>query len=171
MHDLMNLPRGQERCTLFLMSTDPSPTSSIILREACAEDASVVVHLIRQMADEGEEQSPIDEKYVRGYLSGADRHILLAQTGERVNGLLSYSARADLFHAGNSILIEELVVDEGHRGQGLGARLMDALFERAHAVQCKEVCLAVMPGNEGAIRFYKRHGLVEEALFLEKHFC
>jgi hypothetical protein len=27
-----------------------------------------------------------------------------------------------------------------------------------------------MPAKEGAIRFYKRHGLVEEALFLERHF-
>ena len=131
MHDLMNLQEWRQRCTLFLMSTDPTPTPSIRIREACAEDASVIVRLIRQMAEEGEEQSPIDEEYVRGYLSGADRHILLAQTGEGVNGLLSYSVRADLFHAGNSVLIEELVVDEGHRGQGLGARLMEALFERA----------------------------------------
>lgn len=152
------------------MKTNPSPTLSIHIREARAEDASVIVRLIRQMAAEDEEQSPLDEEYVRGYLSGADRHILLAQTGEGVNGLLSYSARADLFHAGNSVLIEELVIDEGHRGQGLGARLMDALLERAHEARCREVCLAVMPGNEGAIRFYKRHGLVEEALFLERHF-
>ncbi len=33
-----------------------------------------------------------------------------------------------------------------------------------------EVSVTTMPDNQGAIRFYKRHGLVDEAVFLEKHF-
>jgi ribosomal protein S18 acetylase RimI-like enzyme len=86
-----------------------------------------------------------------------------------VQGLLSYSVRADLFHAGNSVLIEELVVNEVYRGEGIGGALMDALFERLSVLNCKETCLAVMPDNEGAIRFYKRYGLTDEALFLERH--
>jgi ribosomal protein S18 acetylase RimI-like enzyme len=114
--------------------------------------------------------SEITADYVLHYLSGAERGVLLACLGGHVAGLLSYSLRADLYHAGISVLIEELVVEAESRGQGIGGALMDQLLLRAEGLGCKELCLAVMPENEGAIRFYKRHGLLEEALFLERHF-
>jgi ribosomal protein S18 acetylase RimI-like enzyme len=114
--------------------------------------------------------SELGEEYVLHYLAGSERGVLLACLEEEVAGLLSYSVRADLYHAGNSVLIEELVVDEKHRGHGIGSALMEALLQKAQALGCRELCLAVMPDNEQAIRFYKRHGLVEEALFLEQHF-
>lgn len=136
------------------------------IRNATAADAARIVHLIRQLGDDSE----ITEDYVAYYLTGNDRHVLLAQCGDVVQGLLSYSVRADLFHAGNSVLIEELVVDQECRGEGVGSALMDALLESLSSLDCKEVCLAVMPDNVDAIRFYKKYGLVEEALFLERHF-
>ena len=104
------------------------------------------------------------------YLEGTNNKILLAERQGRVGGLLSYSVRPDLYHAGNSVLIEELVVDENCRGEGVGGALITALEERLMELDCREVCLAVMPDNETAIRFYRSYGLVEEALFLEKHF-
>jgi ribosomal protein S18 acetylase RimI-like enzyme len=136
------------------------------IRPAVPGDAAHVVRLIRQLGPDSE----LTEAYVLHYLSGTDRSVLLAQLGEDVVGLLSYSMRADLYHAGSSVLIEELVVEAAVRGQGIGGMLMDALLERLAGMDCKELCLAVMPENEAAIRFYKRHGLVEEALFLERHF-
>ena len=145
---------------LRFMNTD------IIIREATEEDAAAVVTLICQLGEDSE----ITEAYVPHYLSGSHRMILLAEYNGQVQGLLSYSLRADLFHAGNSVLIEELVVNEGARGLGMGSALLQALLQRIQTQDCKELCLAVMPENESAIRFYKRHGLVEEALFLERHF-
>jgi ribosomal protein S18 acetylase RimI-like enzyme len=112
----------------------------------------------------------VNQEYVLHYLAGRERGVLLACLDDRIAGLLSYSVRADLYHAGNSVLIEELVVDEGQRGKGVGGALMEALVQRVQGLDCRELCLAVMPDNEAAIRFYKRHGLVEEALFLERHF-
>ena len=137
-----------------------------LIRRAGIPDAQSIVRLIRQLGDD----SDVDEAYVRQYLSGRDRDILLAAREGAVLGLLSYSVRADLYHAGNSVLIEELVVDREYRGQGIGDALMRSFFGLLPSLGCREVCLAVMPENEGAIRFYQRHGLVEEALFLEKHF-
>jgi ribosomal protein S18 acetylase RimI-like enzyme len=138
----------------------------ILVAEANAEDADVIVRLIRQLGSD----SPITADYVLSYLGGINNKVLLAERNGQVEGLLSYSVRPDLYHAGNSVLIEELVVDENSRGQGIGSALVTALMERLGKLGCKEVCLAVMPDNERAIRFYRSHGLVEEALFLEKHF-
>jgi ribosomal protein S18 acetylase RimI-like enzyme len=148
------------------MNNNPNPSSHPSIRSARPSDADHIVRLIRQMGSD----SDVSEEYVLHYLSGLERCVLVACLDDHVVGLLSYSVRADLYHAGNSMLIEELVVDEGHRGNGLGGALMDALLKIAEGLACRELCLAVMPDNEPAIRFYKRHGLVEEALFLERHF-
>jgi ribosomal protein S18 acetylase RimI-like enzyme len=147
------------------MAGNSMPTD-IVVRKAQAEDAEVVVGLIKQLGSD----SSITAAYVSSYLEGTNNKILLAERQGRVDGLLSYSVRPDLFHAGNSMLIEELVVDENFRGEGVGSLLINALMERLKELDCREVCLAVMPDNEPAIRFYRSHGLVEQALFLEKHF-
>ncbi len=147
----------------FTMNTQTQ--SNMLIRDAKLKDAPGIVRLIRQLGD----SSDVTEGYVPQYLSGRDNNILLAQCEDVIQGLLSYSVRADLYHAGNSVFIEELVVDEECRGKGIGDALLNALLERLPSLGCKEICLAVMPDNEGAIRFYKRHGLVEEALFLERH--
>jgi ribosomal protein S18 acetylase RimI-like enzyme len=148
------------------MENNRHSSASLSIRAAGPADAPGIVQLIRQMGTDSE----ITEDYVLYYLSGSERGVLLACLGESVTGLLSYSVRADLYHAGNSVLIEELVVDADVRGLGIGGRLLDALLEKLPGLRCKELCLAVMPDNEAAIRLYKRHGLVEEALFLERHF-
>jgi ribosomal protein S18 acetylase RimI-like enzyme len=148
------------------MNNSPNPSSNLSIRPAEPLDAAHIVRLIRQMGSDSE----VSEAYVLHYLSGTERGVLLASLGGHVAGLLSYSVRADLYHAGNSVLIEELVVDEEHREKGIGGALMEALLKRAEELECRELCLAVMPDNEPAIRFYKKHGLVEEALFLERHF-
>jgi ribosomal protein S18 acetylase RimI-like enzyme len=77
--------------------------------------------------------------------------------------------RPNLYHAANSALIEELVVRESARGRGVGGALMSELLRRLSAQGCAEVSVTTMPDNDGAIRFYRSHGLVDEAVFLEKH--
>jgi len=44
------------------------------------------------------------------------------------------------------------------------------LLSRLTSLACAEVSVAVMPNNHRAIKFYRTHGLIEEALYLEKHF-
>ena len=148
------------------MELDLQNSTEIQIRGARAEDAESVVQLIQQLGAE----SPITAAYVCSYLGSPISRILLAEREGHVEGLLSYSVRPDLYHAGNSVLIEELVVDEASRGQGLGSALITALMDRLPELECSEICLAVMPDNEPAIRFYRSHGLGEEALFLERHF-
>lgn len=140
-----------------------------IIRKATSNDRHRIISLIQQLASESKEQSSITQEYVDSYLEKRDSHVLVAESEGRVQGLLSYSIRPDLYHAGNSALIEELVIEKSYRGQGLGSALLSVLLEDAKELDCKEICLAVMPDNERAVHFYRSHGLNEEALFLEKH--
>jgi ribosomal protein S18 acetylase RimI-like enzyme len=146
-------------------------TTSVPIREAKPHDADSVVRLIAGHAAASGERSPLTPDYVAQYLTSAVSRILLAEQRDQVIGLLSYSLRPDLYHAGTVCLIEELIVDVSQRGQGVGSALLTELLSRLTATGCAEVALAVMPDNAPAIQLYRKHGLTDEALFLEKHFC
>ena len=142
----------------------------IVIREAKPTDKAVIVELIIELGATGGEHSPITEAYVEKYLASPTSKVLLAETQNQVMGLLSYSVRPDLYHAGSACLIEELIVHEAARGRGVGSALLTALLSRLETLGCAEVSVAAMSDNEQAIKFYRAHGLTEEAVFLEKHF-
>lgn len=142
---------------------------NVTIREACIRDAPAVVRLIRELAESSGESSPVTEAYVAEYLSSPTSTILLAEAGRQVIGLLSYSLRPDLYHGASTGLIEELVVQEAERGKGVGNRLMEELMARLTALECAEVSVTTLPDNVEAIKFYRRHGLTDEAVYLERH--
>jgi len=139
------------------------------VREARPGDEHDVVGLITELARTIGETSPITAGYVQEYLAFPGCHVLWAEEDGHFVGLLSYSIRPNLYHAANSALIEELVVRESARGHGVGSVLLSELLSRLPSQGCAEVSVTTMPDNDGAIRFYRSHGLVDEAVFLEKH--
>jgi ribosomal protein S18 acetylase RimI-like enzyme len=54
--------------------------------------------------------------------------------------------------------IEDVVVDEGCRGQGVGASLVQAALERSQAFGARTVELTSRPSREAANRLYQRLG-------------
>ena len=55
--------------------------------------------------------------------------------------------------------LHRIYIDERFRSQGVGAALVDQLHAR---LRPETYILLVVRGNDGAVRFYERHGLVEE---------
>ena len=142
----------------------------MLIREATSADVSIIVALISELAQSSGEASPLTLDFTSQYLASGGK-ILLAEMEQQVVGLLSYSTRLDLYHAGNTALIEELVVSASWRGHGIGGALLDALLTQLEQQSCVEVSVTTMPDNAAAIRFYRAHGLTDEAVFLEKHFA
>jgi ribosomal protein S18 acetylase RimI-like enzyme len=141
-----------------------------ILRDATLAEATAISELIRDLADSMDESSPITPSYVEIYLAYPGCHILLAEEQGQITGMLSYSIRPNLYHNGETALIEELIVKHTWRDQGVGGRLLDEVLYRLEASGCAEVSVTTLADNLGAIRFYRAHGLVDEAIYLEKHF-
>ena len=141
----------------------------IAIRSAQPEDATEIVKLISEHASAAGESTTLTSEYVGEYLCSPSSRILLAVTEGRIAGLLSWSLRPDLYHAGNTCLIQELIVTEQARDQGIGGALMAGLFARLMDCNCVEVSVAVMPDNLRTQKFYRSHGLSDEALLLEKH--
>jgi ribosomal protein S18 acetylase RimI-like enzyme len=143
--------------------------SNVVVRDAQQGDEPLVVDLIQEMAAGDGGSSPVTAAFVTSYLSNPGSGILLAELEGEVAGLLSYSVRPDLYHAAPAALAEELVVHAPFRGRGVGSALLQAFLARMAEVGCAEVAIGVMPDNQVAQRLYRAHGLVEEAVLLERH--
>jgi len=142
----------------------------IQIRDAVKQDAAEVVRLVRVLVDDDDETSEVSEEFVHEYLAYPGCGILLAYEDKDMLGLLSYSMRPNLYHAGNSCLIEELLVDAAARSRGIGGMLVSAIMEKAEAAGCAEISVSSMLDNGGVIRFYRKHGFGDDAVYLERHF-
>lgn len=142
---------------------------TVSVRDAVPGDEPSIVALIGELGDGIDYPSPITEEFARSYLECPGQYALLAEEDGQAIGLLSYGIQPDLFHAAGACLIEELVVRGPDRGRGVGRALMTGVIDRARAAGCVEVSVSVMPDNEGAQRFYRSFGLVDEAVYLEMH--
>lgn len=76
---------------------------------------------------------------------------------ERAVGAIGFRMIDDLA-SGHSLYIDDLVVDEGHRGRGAGRRLMEHAAAIAEAEQCDAIRLVSALHREGAHRFYAALG-------------
>lgn len=139
------------------------------MREAESGDAPQIMDLIRELAISSDGTSSVNESYVEEFLGYPGCGALLAEEDGEVVGMLSYTVRPNLYHAGDTARIEELVVSGRTRGKGIGSALVTEFIGLAEALGCLEVSVTTMPDNASAVRFYKKHGLIDEAVLLEKH--
>jgi GNAT superfamily N-acetyltransferase len=142
----------------------------VTIRRAGPGDAAAIVRLVREMAEGEGDASPIDEHYVRDFLASPVSGALLAHDGDEAIGLLSYCMTPGLFHAADSGLIELLIVTASRRGEGTGRRLVETALRLFREAGCAEASVSTGEANDAAQKVYRRAGLTESSLLLEKHF-
>lgn len=145
------------------------------IRQATIEDSAVITQLMAQLIEasdyEGWQVSPERvEESLRKMADNDAYQVLLAEDEGQVVGLLSLSFRHTLFHPAPSALIDELVVEQGHRRQGVGQQLMAEAIERCRAAGCCEIEVSTERSNEAAQEFYRQHGFSHEAVLFELEF-
>jgi ribosomal protein S18 acetylase RimI-like enzyme len=80
---------------------------------------------------------------------------IVALEGDDVVGVATFGPQDDDF------VLWKLYVLPDHHGRGIGSRLLDAVVERAVEGGHDRIVLSHIEGNEGAARFYARHGFTE----------
>lgn len=82
--------------------------------------------------------------------------LLVARDGQRMVGMLTLA----LFDTPTGVRawIEDVVVDDAARGQGVAAQLVQAALDRAAAAGARTVDLTSRPHREAAHRLYQRMG-------------
>jgi ribosomal protein S18 acetylase RimI-like enzyme len=109
-------------------------------------------------------------------LAKSDTALLLAHVD---GGLVGYAVAHvmpvretwiyDTWETGDHIgELEAIGVLPGHRGQGIGSALLDAVDRELEALGVRDVILGVLPGNTDAMRLYARRGFTPTWLYMSR---
>lgn len=146
-----------------------------LIRLMNSEDLHNIQHLISQLAEAVTDSHEIRfEQFTEVFTHMADRpemylNLIADHEGEVV-GLISLLFYRVWFHPGGTALINELIVDQRYRNQGIGALLIDAAIKEARSRGMDEIEVGTEQENLGAQRFYRRCGFTETYLLLGMEF-
>ncbi len=115
--------------------------------------------------------SPTAESRVRSVLESPDADYIVAEEDDEIVGLVELHVREtkDLpfLVRKTYAYIQELIVAAGHRGRGIGTRLMDATRAWAREHGAESLRTSVVPTNDRARAFYAKHGFADIMISLE----
>jgi ribosomal protein S18 acetylase RimI-like enzyme len=143
---------------------------AVTVRDAHPDEAALVAELIHELARLEDVDSDLTAQQVRAYQRRGDSGILVAALDDLLVGALTWFVRPGLFHGGRWGCIDELIVTASARGKGVGDALVGEVLRRFAAQGCREATVSTELDNERAAALYRKHGLVDESLQLEKHF-
>ncbi|MEM8966459.1 MAG: GNAT family N-acetyltransferase [Bacteroidota bacterium] len=135
----------------------------INLRDGIKEDLPHVLQLIKELAEferepqeveitlEELEQDGFGEKPVFDFFVAEDTE------QDKIVGLALYFYSYSTWK-GKCIYLEDLIVTEAYRGQGIGKQLLDRIIQKAKEEDAQRVVWQVLDWNTPAIEFYKSLG-------------
>ncbi len=146
--------------------------SDLILRHAEERDLPALKSLTLELRGLAEIETPSFEpdfhKIFSLCIDDPQCHIIVAERGSEVLGYLTLWLRPCLSHTGLCALIDDLVVAETARGQGMGRALLGEALKRARRAGCVEIEVSTGFDNEPARSLYRSQGFEERGLLLER---
>jgi predicted N-acetyltransferase YhbS len=133
----------------------------LTVRPARSSDAEAVFALLKELAiTYTPDRASFERHFPKLLQSGGAALHVAALEGEVVGYALAFEALT-LYANGPVTELQELVVDTGHRGQGIGRKLVESVLERARAGGSVEVTVP----TRRAGRYYERLGFEERAAY------
>ena len=134
------------------------------IRAATEEDVPLILHFIRALAEYERlaERVVATEERLRRTLFGNPRfaEVLIAEAGAEAVGFALFFHNYSTFIGLPGIYLEDLFVEEKHRGRGYGKALLARLARVARERQCGRLEWAVLDWNEPSINFYRSLGAI-----------
>ena len=121
-----------------------------------AREADAAFELMRQLRPRLASAADFEAHWRRQVEGGYRAVAVWAQA--RPLALAGFRVLENFVH-GRYLYVDDLVVDEAGRGQGVGAALMDWLKAEGRALGCHNLVLDTALANTAAQRFYRRQGL------------
>jgi ribosomal protein S18 acetylase RimI-like enzyme len=107
--------------------------------------------------------------YCRALLDSDDNLIVVARDGDAVVGhLVARLSGPGSVHPIRVADLESIHVYPDHRGNGIGDLLVTTFLAWAAGNGAQRVSVTAYVGNEGAQRFYARHGFVSRSVILDR---
>ncbi len=139
-----------------------TPLSKLALRPATADDASVILKFITDLAiyEKAEHEVVTSVEAIQQTLFGSDstNHALIAELDSVPVGFAVYFFSYSTWLGKYGIYLEDLYVAPEHRGMGAGKALLKQLAKIAVEKDCGRVEWSVLDWNTPAIDFYDSIG-------------
>ncbi|WP_394747598.1 GNAT family N-acetyltransferase [Spongiimicrobium salis] len=131
------------------------------IRVATASDMEQVAHLIKELAvfekEENAVEVTVDDLKRDGFGANKLFHCFVAEDEDRIVGMALVYPRYSTWK-GPVIHLEDLIVTQEMRGNGLGGALLEAVVRYGKELGVKRICWEVLDWNEPAIAFYEKKG-------------
>ena len=139
------------------------------IRQAEQQDCEVMMDLIRELAIYEKEPDAVTvsmEEFIdSGFGPQPVWGAFVAEREGQVVGMALYYIRYSTWK-GRRLYLEDLVVTEQERGNGLGKQLLDRVIQYAQEKGYNGVMWQVLDWNEPAINFYKKYQAQFDAQWL-----
>ena len=150
------------------------------IRFAKAQDVRGILELLRQVGQVHHLGRPdifrdkaqkYNEAQVLAMMNQQDNPIFVAVERNEVLGygfcMMKTYANDPVIADHTTLYIDDLCVDENHRGQRIGRAIYEKILEYARCRKCHNVTLNVWSCNPGAMKFYESLGLKPQKVGME----
>jgi GNAT superfamily N-acetyltransferase len=127
----------------------------IIIKDALPVDVDQIVPLLAQRFEcNAQDQT----RGLRLMLDGCGKHrtVKVAWVNDAVVGICTAQARISMVHGNINAVVEDLVVDRGHKNKGVTHRLLSAIEGWAANKGIKSISLLVDKNDHERIDFYNK---------------
>ena len=138
-----------------------------LIRSARQQDVEQLVGLLHTLFTIEEDFSADTGKQRRGLellLADTRSQVLVAEADDQVVGLCTGQVVISTAEGGPAILVEDMVVAEGYRGQGIGRLLLSGLIDWARDLGATRMQLLADRNNQPALDYYRHLGWQQTAL-------
>jgi ribosomal protein S18 acetylase RimI-like enzyme len=146
-----------------------------IIRPCLHDDLPAVLLLMMQLNEFSHNEQNLFQENLEKHFLEMEKHpaiyqnVVLDRKGT-ILGFMSLIYYRSFFHKAGSAQINELIVDEKARGQGIGKQLVDYAMQEARSRGMDEIEVGTEGTNKKAIGFYRKAGFDEEYVLLGKEF-
>jgi len=132
----------------------------IEIRVLGADDAEILDNVASDVFD-----GPVEQRWSSEFLADERHHLAVALDAGCVVGMAS---AVHYVHPDKApeLWVNEVGVAGSYRGQGIGQRLLEALFAHGRTLGCSEAWVLTEESNTAARRLYARAGGVESAALM-----
>lgn len=145
----------------------------IEVRKAVVEDCERALELIQELAVYEKEADAVDLSLQQfssdGFGEDPAYHLLVGEIDGSIEGIALYYEKYSTWK-GRALYLEDLIVSEASRGNGLGLALFKAVIKEAYRRGSGRMEWQVLDWNQTAIDFYKKMGASIEDEWLNGRF-
>ena len=142
------------------------------VRKGKIEDLEATFELIKELAvyEKALEEvtNTVAQMQIDGFGANPSFDFFVAKHNDKIVGIAIYYFRYSTWK-GKRIYLEDIIVTETYRGQGLGSILFESVIEEGKKTECTGMMFQVLEWNTPSIEFYKKYGTRLDSEWLNAH--